>query len=509
MGDAPTSTGESSEVMSTSQRPFIKRFTTEEGHYVYDVNSNRILRVSPAMHAIVEDYRTESRESLVARHADGFPEGEIADAYEKLQNLGGEGLFSDSRPKEMGTGLCDKHFNHRLDTSLGQLVLEVTNACNLRCRYCAFGGFYDFTRGHGNDRMSVATARKAIDYFIPHSAKADHRSVGFYGGEPLLNMELIAECVRHIREQAPDEGILIHMTTNATLLTEDVARFIIDHDVGILVSIDGPKEVHDRHRVFANNEGTFDTVVTNLKRLREMDPEWYAQRVSTTCVITESSGSHRPFEFFASEEMEDLRGLFTMVSSVDPVNLVNNCLPCPDTDAFDEEQELYELFLNRLINNEFGPRTDDFLKSNFQQPFLRLYKREEKQLGDRVSVNGMCVPGWRKVFVDVDGNMHACERTNRSFPIGHVDTGLDRAAARSVLQCQVDANQDRCLGCWAVRLCGACLASINGEGCIDEQARNRFCEGEIRSWERSLAHYCGILELNPTALDYMEDVVVS
>jgi uncharacterized protein len=247
----------------------------------------------------------------------------------------------------------------------------------------------------------------------------------------------------------------------------------------------------------------------NLERLRRMDEAWYDANVSTTCVLTEASGCKRTFDFFSSGEGRRLRGLFTVVSGVDPVNFVHDYLPEPDTDSQAEETDLYCRFLQQLTDGEFDVGEEEFLKSFFQHHFLRLYKRSQCLLGDRVPINGMCVPGWRKIFVDADGNMHPCERTNRSFPIGHVDTGLDRERVREVLQCQVDSNERLCVECWAVRLCSCCLASLNGNGCIDEDRRNQHCVEEKASWENSLAQYCAILEENPSAFDYMEHIVIS
>ncbi|MHC4944437.1 MAG: radical SAM protein [Planctomycetota bacterium] len=490
--------------------PFIKRFRTDEGYYVYDVNSNRILQVDRAMYRVLEDCPTLSPAELVKMNNHEIDPREAFDALEKIKRLQEDhDLFSSSRPKRMNHGLCDEHFLWHIDNALGQMILEVTTQCNLRCRYCVFSGSYEYTRSHGASEMPRKTAFKALDYFLAHSKKAEHQSVGFYGGEPLLNMPLIKECVDYVRMKAPDRKVMFHMTTNGTLLTEEAEEFLIENDVGFMVSLDGPKEVHDRNRVFPDGRGTFDTILSNLKRFWEMNPEWCEQRISTTCVLTDSCGPRRPYRFFGHPDNRRLCGMFIQASSVDSVNRIRDDLPPADVNVAQESAELYVTFLKKLVRNDLDVREEDFLKSNFQHTFLKLYKRQESPLGDRVSINGMCVPGWRKVFVDVSGAIHPCERVNRSFPIGHVDGNLDKDAVKQVLQMQVEANENRCLNCWAVRLCGACLASLNGDAAIDLEARDRYCETERSQWERALAHYTGILEMNPTAFDYMEKIVIS
>jgi uncharacterized protein len=490
--------------------PFFKPFRTDEGYYVYDVNTNRILRVDRAMYRLLEVCPSPAPEDPPRVKNEGMDASDAQGALEKIRRLREEhGLFSSNRPKRMNHGLCDEHFHWHIDNALGQMILEVTTRCNLRCRYCVFSGAYAFTRAHGGEDMPRETAFKAIDYFLEHSREAEHQSVGFYGGEPLLNMPLIKDCAEYVRARAPGRDVMLHLTTNGTLLTDEVARFLIDLDIGFMVSLDGPKDVHDRNRIFPDGRGTFDTILSSLKRFWEIDPEWCERHVSTTCVITDTCGSKRPYRFFSRPRNRRLCGMFIQASSVDSVNRIRDDLPPPDVDASLESAELYRTFLRKLVQNSLDVAEEDFLKSNFQHTFLKLYKRNETRLGDRIGINGMCVPGWRKLFVEVTGAIHPCERVNRSFPVGHVDQGLDKRAIQRILDMQVAANEARCLDCWAVRLCGACLASLNGDGRIDPVARDRFCESERAQWERSLALYTGILEINPTAFDYMEKIVVS
>jgi uncharacterized protein len=500
-------------MMSKLTNPFIKRFKTGNHLYVYDVNTNRILRVNEAMYEIIEELNEFHSEHFVNKLQGKFPGRDVISAYQTVSKLQTEnGLFSYHRPEKMGHGYCDKHFNRYLDNCIQQLTLEITTSCNMRCRYCAFSGKYNYAREHGNQWMSKDTAKKAIDYYIRHSRESERHSVGFYGGEPLLYMGLIKYCISYVKKVMKNKDVHINMTTNGTLLKGDTAKYLIDNDVSLLISIDGNREVHNRHRVFPDNSGSFDIVYNNLKNLRKMNRDYYDKNISVACVLSDECGVMEPFKFFSSHKDRSLWGLFVQVSSINSVNLKEEYSYLrKGQQKFDRTTEyrmLYDLYLRRLIDNQSEGKENDFLRSLFQRPFLTLYKREESPMGESIKINGMCVPGWRKLFVDTEGKFYTCERVNRSMPIGDVDNGIDKEVVQRILDLQVSANKDRCISCWAVRLCGLCLSSINGDACIDLSLRDEYCEAEKKRWEATLSDYCTVLENNPTAFDFMEKIVV-
>lgn len=158
------------------------------------------------------------------------------------------------------------HFSSRC---LSSLVLQVTQQCNLRCSYCAFSGLYH-NRTHNSERMNFETARKAIDFFIERSFESESLHLGFYGGEPLLEIELIKKCVDYIQKNVEGKRITFGITTNGTLLTGEVLQFLYDNDFSITISLDGPKEDHDACRKFANGKGSFDIVVKNISEAKRL-----------------------------------------------------------------------------------------------------------------------------------------------------------------------------------------------------------------------------------------------
>jgi len=149
---------------------------------------------------------------------------------------------------------------------LSQLCLLIAQDCNLRCRYCYAG---DGCYGAAPSLMTWEVAQAALDLFLREAGDADHLSLLFFGGEPLLNFPLLRQVAESLEERAKQAGKRLDLivSTNATLLTPEVAAYLLDHHIEVLVSLDGPIEVHDLLRPDASGKGTYERVVGNLRTL--------------------------------------------------------------------------------------------------------------------------------------------------------------------------------------------------------------------------------------------------
>ncbi|NDY70901.1 hypothetical protein DO021_05585 [Desulfobacter hydrogenophilus] len=154
-----------------------------------------------------------------------------------------------------------------VDTPINTLVLHVTQACNLMCRYC----YHD--DGNGTDRVSTpmdrAVARQAVDFLFDNSGNLLDLVLVFFGGEPLLNTKLIADTIAYADRKALDSGkkISYAITTNGTLLTDKVIAFIREHRIGMTVSLDGIRAAHDRFRRFPDGSPSYDVILPGVKKL--------------------------------------------------------------------------------------------------------------------------------------------------------------------------------------------------------------------------------------------------
>ena len=241
--------------------------------------------------------------------------------------------------------LITKHFH--------KMTLEVTQRCNLRCRYCVYSGGYVGMRCHGSDDMTWDVARPALDYFL---ANRDHESgkasIGFYGGEAWLNWPLIRQCVAYLSERAPD--VLLNSTTNGILLDDHLADYVAENNIELLISLDGPRELHDRNRVTAKGDGSFDRVWANVMRLRDRHAVYYAKSVRFQATLPESSDRELVAEFFISHQDVFAPGRVSF-GDVSPGNRTFDGIS-PDPENPHSRENLEQRFRSKVIRNEIEDR---------------------------------------------------------------------------------------------------------------------------------------------------------
>ena len=158
------------------------------------------------------------------------------------------------------------------------MKLFLTQSCNLKCIYCyGDGGEY----GAGGSRMREKTAFQAVDWLLEQSGKMKKLHIGFLGGEPFLRFPLMKAIVEYAEKRVQEMGkeIVFDVTTNATLLDDEIITFIKEHGLSVMISFDGPKEVQDVQRPYANGEGSYDSTIPKIKKLLKALPETHGHAV--------------------------------------------------------------------------------------------------------------------------------------------------------------------------------------------------------------------------------------
>jgi len=159
-------------------------------------------------------------------------------------------------------GYDNEKIRAKLDSELDTLILEATQDCNLRCTYCIYGGNYKGERNHKPITMSKDIAQKSIDYFLEHSKnKRPLRAVSFYEGEPLMNFKIIENAVERCKKE---DRTIISISTNGLLL-QKYADYIREENINVAISLDGPKEIHDKNRKSSNSKPTFDIIMKGVE----------------------------------------------------------------------------------------------------------------------------------------------------------------------------------------------------------------------------------------------------
>lgn len=466
---------------------FIHLFETPLGKYFYDVNKNEIVEVDEDVYEYLSERSTGSE-----------------DTAQKVKQLLEKGYLKKKRVKVCKNSSTD-YIQDFMDNRISYLVLQVTQMCNLRCEYCVYSGSYE-TRTHDNKRMDLSTAQKAIDFLISHSFDEDSIELGFYGGEPLLEFALIKDCVKYIKEKAYGKKLHFHITTNATLLNKEVAEFFADNDFTVTVSLDGPREVHNRSRRFPeSNEGSFDVVMKNLRYLQERFPVYYKEKVSFNAVLTTKDGLDKIEQFFSNDIHLKENGLTT--------SLISDAFAKERTEIseqyiVEERCEDFLVLLSKIgrLKKNINLKIAEGIFENLHDlhKHLELHKRDE--IPDVWHHGGPCVPGMKRLFVNAEGKFYPCEKVSETLEgncIGDIESGLDVDSVYEIMNVG-KCNHNICKDCWIYSLCGVCVLHINEMDRENTRIQNTFCASQRKEKEMSMINYTILKKLG---YDFNSDMI--
>ncbi|MGB7538855.1 MAG: SPASM domain-containing protein, partial [Anaerolineales bacterium] len=254
----------------------------------------------------------------------------------------------------------------------------------------------------------------------------------------------------------------------------------------------------------------FETVIQNLQFIYRKDPNYYKDKILINCTIPFSTILLSLREYF--EKYPYLFGGRLNISDVSDGNeeFSNNHPPYPDRtkDLIRLEREYCEAHCAGKASS--ATFHNSFVRQLLERSYLLFHRREildpASNTLDRVNA---CFPGARKVFVDIEGRLHMCERVYRQFSIGDVWKGYDVEKIREVFnQFSAFMNSEECRQCWAVQMCPNCY-TVGIDGDFPSQIKQGLCINHRQRLETIITNYCAVLERNPTAFDYMNNFKVS
>lgn len=250
---------------------------------VLDPNSGSVHSVDEVAYDIIGMYENHTPEEITKEIVERYGEKEgvtpedVAEVLEDIETLKKEGkLFSEDTYKNLAID-----FKNR-PTVIKAMCLHIAHDCNLACKYC-FAGEGEYC----GDRslMSFEVGKQAFDFLIANSGTRKNLEVDFFGGEPLMNFEVVKQLVAYAREQEKihNKNFRFTLTTNGVLLDEEVMDFANKEMYNVVLSLDGRKETNDRMRVSRNGKGSYDLIVSKFKEMvkRRGDKEYYIRGTYT------------------------------------------------------------------------------------------------------------------------------------------------------------------------------------------------------------------------------------
>jgi uncharacterized protein len=487
----------------------------------------QIVRVEPVIWDIISDFDKSDERSLLAKYHTRCHPDEISSAYQRILKAQQQsGLFLAKYP-EILMPFTHEYIRQKIDGERSILLLNVTEECNFRCSYCVYSGNCRGHRTHSRRRMGWHVAKKAVGDYLRQSARSQNHSIGFYGGEPLLNLSLIRKVVDYVKNARPDRPTLFSITTNGSLLTGRTAEFLASNTFSITVSLDGPQDVHDRCRRTKLGLPTWEMVTSNVKSFLEKYPQYKTNgKLSFNLVLVPPLDICRLNNFVSRYELFSVERRLT-------VSFVNTgrAPRIPDRSAWEKTKSikgldlLYRQFLNNLVSGKINqdPSAPEFRlqRAMFEQDWTKLHKRfkiynvpeiGKPFIGEKFCTLSTCLPGQRRAFLDVDGNYYICERIPESpyLKIGDVNQGIDVAKIRQLLAEWVDLTKQYCSSCWCLPICGVgCWSTVCDGEKPTEGLKKQACARHIDKMHRLLVDYCSVLETNPHALDYIKDITIT
>ncbi|MEF9921445.1 MAG: Cys-rich peptide radical SAM maturase CcpM [Christensenellaceae bacterium] len=440
-----------------------KAFIEGDGYFIYDRNTNKILSVPESDYKVLTTSVDLENKSVV------------------LQKYQSRGFLLESRLEKIKHPIND-FLQTFEDEKVTQLILQVTQDCNLRCSYCYYVNEDYRNRHHSKLHMDTALAYKAMDYLLLHSAGKNEITLGFYGGEPLIKFDLIKECVHYMEANVQDRKVLFTLTTNGTLLTDEIVEFFIEHNVALLISLDGTKDTHDKNRVFANGKGSFDVVMQKVAHIKNKYPDFFKKLYFNTVISPEMDMACVREYYSANDVLEDAH--FT--SSTIQEFYTDNPVEYDDRLFIDSQFGEFQALLacaGRLKNTDvplvYTGEISDITKmmQNLHTDFL---------LPSEYHHGGPCIAGSRRLFVDVTGNFYPCERVSESsetMHLGSLETGFQIEKAKAIMNVG-SVTEKQCKSCWSLvhcRMCAAWADNLNG---FDKDKKLAACP----IYQRSVIH---------------------
>ena len=342
---------------------------------------------------------------------------------------------------------------------LTHVIISITEKCNMRCKYCVY---HDTRYALGNFLydININTLRRSLDFILEHSKFANETIVSFYGGEALLRFDLIRYAILYIdKNNYYGHCFRFIVSTNGILLNSDTVDFLVSRNIRCIISLDGPKTVHDRYRVDSEGNTTFNTIIRNIRRLANKYPDYYRKYVHFNTVFSPPYDYSIIYDFFSKSKVTYM--------DVDIGDYFKSYL-------LEKYGSLDFYFEDDLVD------ISNYLSGKEYLVYLKKFMAIEEVTDPKtVFPPSFCIPLERKMHINVSGKIMLCERVdecNTLFQLGDVFSGYDYKKVRKLFEFTNGILDNNCNKCWSFRFCNICFADLDkvaydGDYCVNMRAK--------------------------------------
>lgn len=486
----------------------VELFQVEGEYYAFDVNKVIFLEVTKIIYDVLS-YLKKGINGLnnIVASLPGYSARDIQDALGEIEKCQGEGYFKPINFQRHNPYTLPE-MKDRLSNTLEGMLINITSKCNLACNYCLLGGDYLSHSRLKQKNMSWDVARKAVDFFLSRAKKNGCFRVDFFGGEPLLAFPMIKRVVKYLNDKLSqrNQELMIAITSNGTIMTEEIVDFLSENDALLQFSIDGSKEMHNRNRKFRKSgKGSFDSIIKNLQLISNRNHDFFLNNLRLKAVITTGSIEIEDTDFSNLPVIKPLieKRRFTMVNKIPHYNVEK------DQDFFKRIDRLAELLLQKKDVSTIKELLDG-LTQNAKSLYsvtlnsffgVQLTNYFHYDIDEPVPFCKNCLIGF-KGAVNPDGSISLCYRAD-TFPVGSVLEAcwyFDKIA-------QYDRDKfsiPDCGNCFVQRFCSFCHEKVNNrEDNLDTQIQN-FCQFTRHYYRLIFEHMLKIMVRNPKLWDQIQ-----
>lgn len=417
----------------------------DDKNIILDVFSGSIHLVDEVAYDIIEMYETSTREEIMDKILTKYKdlpdvnEAEIDEVIADIEDLKAQGkLFAQDKYEGIAIDLKKKKY------TLKALCLHVAHTCNLNCSYCfAAQGNFHGERG----LMSFEVGKRAIDFLIENSGFHKNLDIDFFGGEPLMNWEVVKELVKYGRSIEKDAGknIRFTLTTNGIGITDEVIDFCNEEMHNVVLSLDGRKEVNDKFRVDLAGNGSYDRIVPKFQH--------FVERRGNKSYYMRGTFTHFNTDFVT--DILHMADLGFKELSMEPV------VTSPDSPSFLTEEDL------PILMEQYEKLAREMIKRNSEgNGFTFYHYMLDLTCGPCIykRISG-CGAGTEYLAVTPWGDLYPCHQFvgDDKYKMGDIYNGITANQGIPLrdefAKCNAYTRED-CKNCWAKLYCsGGCAAN--------------------------------------------------
>lgn len=479
-------------------------FKIKKNYYLYDRYSNNVIQINKLLFKCLDDIIQLNIKETIRKYNSEFKKQEIQEAYE-LVNIYQNDYNAIKPFKQILNFSNISYYNNLINNNslnkLSTLFLSLTDNCNFSCSYCYYTS--SNTREYYNNskyNMTWINAKKAIDFFLSDANNFQPRYISISGGEALINYTLIKKIIDYINKK--DNNISITITTNGSLLNSDIIKYFIKNKVKLVISLDGPKEVHDKNRRLLNSKGTYDQIIKNINYIKENFNEFFKNNVTVNSVITPHNKIIEKLnKFFNSND-------FPINYHAERVSLSNHIFYKKNNylKFYDKYTDNFLKHYKKTHINGFNSMSDIplFFTSNEIHKFMLSFHWRSSTPFDEETIfwpDGLCIPGLHKLFVSTSGDFYPCNKLfyQNKMKIGDINEGINGKAIQKYIYSYLKDMYNHCNNCWALRLCKVCykdfIFDTNGNKVINPD----YCKLIRNQIIKIITAYVEIIEMNSKA----------